>query len=183
MNDFNCCPNCAGKNIKNVNNRKWFCKDCGFDLYNNVASAVGLVICDDEGRVLFEKRAKEPRKGFLALPGGFVDPDETAEEACIRECVEECGVKPVSLKYIASFPNTYEYKSITYKTCDLFFEASLAPDANLKAQEGEVLSFERCFMQSEKDIDNLNLAFESARKTLKLWLTKKLENKKNESRI
>ena len=47
-NDFNVCPMCAGKNIKNLNNRKWFCNDCGFDLYCNVAAAVGVIIFDDE---------------------------------------------------------------------------------------------------------------------------------------
>ena len=106
QNDFNFCPNCGGKNIQNVNMRKWKCDDCGFTLYNNVAAAVGLVIQNKNGKVLFEKRAKEPRKGFLALPGGFVDPNETAEEACFRECKEEIGVEPLSVKYIATFPNT-----------------------------------------------------------------------------
>lgn len=172
-NDFAYCPNCGGKNIKNVNMRKWLCADCGFDLYNNVASAVGLVIQTAQGKILLEKRAKEPRKGFLAFPGGFVDPDETAEEACLRECKEEIGVEPTSLRYIASFPNTYEYKHIQYKTCDLFFEATLPKDAALHAQEGEVLGFEECFVRNEQELAELPLAFDSARKTLALWLRTK----------
>ena len=72
-NKFNFCPECGGKNIEYLENEKWFCVDCGFDLYNNVASAVGAIISDSEKNVLFEIRAKEPRKGFFALPGGFVD--------------------------------------------------------------------------------------------------------------
>jgi mutator protein MutT len=153
--------------------RKWLCQDCGFDLYNNVASAVGLVIQTEDGKILLEKRAKEPRKGFLAFPGGFVDPDETAEEACIRECREEIGVEPVSLKYIASFPNTYDYKNIQYKTCDIFFEAVLPKGAKLHAQEGEVLGFEEVFVRNEKELAEIPLAFDSARKTLSLWLKNK----------
>lgn len=170
MNDFNLCPICGGKNIRNVNNRKWICSDCGFDLYNNVAAAVGLVIQDESGRILLEKRAKEPRKGFLALPGGFVDPDETAEEACRRECIEEAGVEPHEIKYLCSFPNTYKYKEVTYKTCDLFFEAVLPKGAELVAQKGEVENFERVQIKSPQDVDNVPLAFASANKTLKLWL-------------
>ncbi|MBR1536674.1 MAG: NUDIX domain-containing protein [Treponema sp.] len=170
MNDFNFCPSCGSKNIKNVNMRKWLCSECGFDLYNNVAAAVGLVIKNGEGKILLEKRAKEPRKGFLAFPGGFVDPDESAEEACIRECREEIGVEPVSLKYIASFPNTYDYKNIRYKTCDIFFEAVLPENAKLKAQEGEVDGFEEVLIRNEEDLASVPLAFESARKTLKLWI-------------
>ncbi len=169
-NDFNFCPNCGGKNIQNVNMRKWKCPDCGFDLYNNVAAAVGLVIKNPEGKVLFERRAKEPRKGFLALPGGFVDPDESAEEACFRECREEIGVEPLSVKFIATFPNTYEYKNIQYKTCDIFYEAVLPKNAELHAQEGEVLGFEEVSIKSPEDLKDLPLAFESARKTLTLWL-------------
>lgn len=173
QNDFNSCPNCGGKNIQNVNMRKWKCDDCGFTLYNNVAAAVGLVIQNKNGKVLFEKRAKEPRKGFLALPGGFVDPNETAEEACFRECKEEIGVEPLSVKYIATFPNTYEYKKVLYKTCDIFFEAVLPENAELHAQEGEVLGFEEVSIKNEEDLKDVPLAFESARKTLTLWLKDK----------
>lgn len=173
QNDFNFCPNCGGKNIQNVNMRKWKCESCGFTLYNNVAAAVGLVIQNKNGKVLFEKRAKEPRKGFLALPGGFVDPNETAEEACFRECKEEIGVEPLSVKYIATFPNTYEYKNVLYKTCDIFFEAVLPENAELHAQEGEVLGFEEVSIKNEEDLKDVPLAFESARKTLTLWLKDK----------
>ncbi|MCR5724130.1 MAG: NUDIX domain-containing protein [Treponema sp.] len=173
MNDFSCCPACGSAAIQNVNMRKWLCPDCGFDLYNNVAAAVGLVIADESGEVLFERRAKEPRKGFLALPGGFVDPDETAEQACVRECREEIGVEPAYVRYLCSFPNTYDYKNIRYKTCDLFFEAALPPNAELHAQPGEVTGFERLSVCSEADIDALPLAFESARKTLRLWLQRR----------
>ncbi len=170
INDFNYCPNCGSKKIQNKNLRKWLCPDCGFDLYNNVAAAVGLIIQDGQGRILFEVRGKEPRKGFLALPGGFIDPDESAEEAAVRECIEETGAKPESLKYICSFPNTYDYKDIRYKTCDLFFSARLAQGSQLKAQEGEVQSFQYHFVRNSEELGSLPLAFESARKTLKLWL-------------
>ena len=170
QNDFNFCPACGGRHIQNVKMRKWLCADCGFDLYNNVASAVGLIICDDAGRVLLEKRGKEPRKGFLAFPGGFVDPDETAEEAALRECMEEIGVEPEKITYLCSFPNSYEYKKILYKTCDLFFEAKLPAGAVLSAQEGEVTALEWKSVRNEEELAELPLAFDSARKTLAVWL-------------
>ena len=182
MNDFNLCPNCGSKNIKNVKNRKWLCQDCGFDLYNNVASAVGLIICDKENKILLEERAKEPKKGFLAFPGGFCDADESAEDSAIRECQEETGLTPAKLTYIASFPNTYPYKNITYKTCDFFFLAEFEQGAvpvvqRMNAQKTEVQSFKNIQIKSKSDVDKLPLAFESARNALYAWLKFKDKNK------
>lgn len=180
-NSFKFCPKCGGQNISYQDNRKWGCADCGFKLYNNVAAAVGLVLTDSENNVIFETRAKEPRKGFLALPGGFCDLDETAENAVVRECREEIGleISEKDIQFLCTFPNTYDYKNIRYKTCDMFFEAKIkncsAEDLlkKSKIQKTEVLGLCVKSVKSEKDVDELPLAFDSAKKTLKLWLSKK----------
>src|SRR5574344_516940 len=170
-NKFTFCPQCGGRQIETMmNGRKWRCPDCGFDLYNNVASAVGIVIENDRGEVLFEKRAKEPRKGFLVVPGGFVDPDETGEEAAARECMEETGVRPECVRYLCSFPNTYEYKGITYKTCDMFYTAKLPEAYTLHPQKSEVAGVMWLPVRCASDIEKIPLAVESAKKTLLLWL-------------
>ncbi len=181
-NDFNLCPMCGSKAIQWRNDKKWLCPDCGFDLYCNVAAAVGIVLYDDSGNILFEVRAKDPRKGFLCLPGGFVDGGESTEDAIVRECREELGAQlnENEVCYLCSFPNIYEYKNIEYKTCDIFFTAALPPQydsindfiKSLKAEESEVVAFEARKISSEEDIENLPLAFESARHTLKRWLQK-----------
>lgn len=176
-NDFTFCPSCGGKNIENKKNRKWFCHDCGFDLYNNVAAAVGCIITNSAGEVLFEVRGKEPRRGFLALPGGFVDPDESAEAAAVRECTEELGATVERVEYLCSYPNTYLYREITYKTCDLFFTAALPANAVLHRQEKEVTQLVWKSVQNKKELDELPLAFESARVALSKWIAKKEENK------
>lgn len=175
-NEFNFCPNCGTNKIKYLQNKKWFCSECGFDLYNNVASAVGVIFHDKNCNVLFEKRAKNPRKGFLALPGGFCDRDETAEQAVIRECLEETGAKPNNIKYLCSFPNDYEYKDIQYKTCDLFFTALLEDESmedlicKLKEQASEVESFCACKVSCFEDIEKIPLAFNSAKNALTCWI-------------
>jgi len=182
-NDFNMCPMCGSKSIICHGNRKWVCSECGFDLYNNVAAAVGVIIKDKYNNILFEVRAKEPRKGYLALPGGFVDFDESAEEAVVRECREEIGVEIDinSIQFLCTFPNTYEYKNIEYKTCDMFFMANLPEQfetvqdyiKTLKAEESEVEAFTYCKVETKEDIENLSLAFGSAKRTLERFINLK----------
>lgn len=179
-NDFNMCPMCGSKKITNKNNLKWICPDCDFELYCNIAAAVGVIISDKDKNVLFEVRAKDPRKGYLALPGGFVDADEQAEEAIVRECIEEIGAKVKNVQFVCTNPNTYEYKGISYKTCDIFFTAQLCDSfenmddliKKLTAQKSEVQGFVSYKIKNEDDIDKIPLAFESAKKTLKEWVRK-----------
>ncbi|MBP5157834.1 MAG: NUDIX domain-containing protein [Treponema sp.] len=170
-NKFKFCPQCGGRNIEtHGGGYKWVCPDCGFDLYNNVASAVGVIIVNPEGKVLFERRAKDPRKGTLAVPGGFTTKDESAEESVARECLEETGVVPKDIRYLCSCPNDYPYKGIDYKTCDLFFTARLDGDVALHAQEQEVSAFEWIPIASHADVDALDLGFPSARYSLHKWV-------------
>lgn len=180
-NDFNLCPMCGGKNIKWTSGKKWLCPDCGFDLYCNIAAAVGIVLYDDNGNVLFEVRAKEPRKGFLCLPGGFVDGGESTEQAIVRECREELSaqIQEQDIRYLCSFPNTYEYKNIEYKTCDIFFAAKLPSQykdmqafvKTLHGEESEVVGFEVRRVTTAREVEALPLAFPSARKTLLKWVS------------
>lgn len=64
---------------------------------------VDCVAIDSGGHVLFIKRRNAPYKGRLALPGGFVDLAESAEEACRRELFEETGVKAGALRLIGVY--------------------------------------------------------------------------------
>lgn len=45
------------------------------------------------GHILLVERGKAPGKGLFALPGGFVQQDEVASQAAMRELYEETGVK------------------------------------------------------------------------------------------
>jgi len=66
-------------------------------------------------------RARAPAEGKLDLPGGFVDNDETAEQALEREVREELGVEIHGYEYFCSFPNVYPYEGLDYHVLDLFY--------------------------------------------------------------
>ena len=52
----------------------------------------------DDGRLLLLRRAIEPRLGSWVFPGGFMDIGETAEEAAIRETMEEAQLEVANLR-------------------------------------------------------------------------------------
>ncbi|QIA07817.1 NUDIX domain-containing protein [Draconibacterium halophilum] len=54
--------------------------------------AIVFVKSDIEILVLLIERGREPYKNKWALPGGFIEMDETLEQACIRELEEETGL-------------------------------------------------------------------------------------------
>ncbi|MDZ4777996.1 MAG: NUDIX hydrolase [Alphaproteobacteria bacterium] len=64
------------------------CDTCGFINYVNPKIVVGSVVTWED-RILFCRRAIEPRKGFWTLPAGFMEEAETAEEGAAREAMEE----------------------------------------------------------------------------------------------
>ena len=118
---FKYCPRCGSQEFKVTGSRSFRCSNCDFEFYINSAAAVAALIFNSEGKMLFTRRAVNPDKGKLDLPGGFVDPGESAEEAVKREIKEELGVDVSSAKYFCSFPNEYKYSGLSIFTTDLAF--------------------------------------------------------------
>ncbi|OMD73673.1 ADP-ribose pyrophosphatase [Paenibacillus odorifer] len=58
---------------------------------------------EKELRVLLIRRGAHPFLGKWALPGGFVRPNETTEQAAVRELCEETGVEDVYLEQLYTF--------------------------------------------------------------------------------
>lgn len=56
-----------------------------------------------EVHVLMIERGENPHKGKLALPGGFLRPDEDLDTCVLRELAEETGVTHVTPHHFANF--------------------------------------------------------------------------------
>jgi 8-oxo-dGTP diphosphatase len=80
--------------------KKRFCYE-----YPRPAVTVDLVVVTRERkpRVLLIRRGHDPYAGTWALPGGFVDEDETLETAARRELREETGVAVEELQQLQTF--------------------------------------------------------------------------------
>lgn len=70
---------------------------------NTVDVAVFGLGPDGRLRVLLVLRAEEPYRDCWALPGGFVEMEETLEEAARRELREEAGAEPTYLEQVGAF--------------------------------------------------------------------------------
>ena len=168
MKMFNYCPSCRSSDIVFDNNKKFICRDCSFTYYHNVAAAVATILQFDNKIVLI-KRAKEPAKGKLDLPGGFVDPKESAEDAVIREIKEELQIDIRELKYLGSYPNIYKYRDVLYHTCDLFFHSAI----DTLPTDFDRTEIEELILKNPLEIPDDEIAFESVKRGLGVFKSAK----------
>ncbi len=161
---FSVCPGCGSKNLNLLEAKKYLCRRCGFTYFHNVATGAGVLLLI-QGKLLLLQRGKDPGKGLYTIPGGFVDPGESAEEAVVRECMEEAGIalKQEELCYLTSHTNSYQYKGIPYITCDIFFSAEL----NYASPVIDMVESTAVSLQKPDDIRPEILAFQSTRFALK----------------
>lgn len=124
-----------------------------------------------DGRALFLRRERDPGKGKLGLPGGFIDPGESAETALSREVLEETGLRVDQWKYLTSAPNIYSYKGIAYNVTDIFFSCSIANFDGILLDTTESAAW--LAMTPENALANETFAFPSNRLAVETYLERK----------
>ena len=156
---FKYCPHCGSRNIDSpgVNNMK--CNDCSYIFYQNTAAATAAILLY-QGKIIFTRRGKNPGIGMLDLPGGFVDYNETAEHAILREIEEETGFDVKNLKYFGSMNNQYLYRNVLYHTCDLVYTGEVTSIDSFIPND-EIKELVLC---NPKDVNVNDMAFESLKK-------------------
>lgn len=105
------CSNCGSANLafkipEGDNLPRYICDNCQTIFYQNPRIITGtLPIWQD--KILLCKRAIEPRYGLWTLPAGFMENNETVEQAATRETWEEAQAKveQLNLYVMASLPD------------------------------------------------------------------------------
>jgi NADH pyrophosphatase NudC (nudix superfamily) len=163
------CPSCGSGLFKADSAKSFKCESCGFKFFINSAAAVAAVIENEEGRILLTVRGVEPAIGTLDLPGGFVDPMESAEEALKRELKEELNLEITGLNYLVSYFNEYIYNDYSVFTTDLGYACKVKSFDNIKVDD-DIADFQ---FFSPKDIDFNKISSNSIKKILKFYLSEK----------
>lgn len=106
--------------------QKCDCHLCSFE--NPKLSVTAIVI--KENKLLVVKRNEEPFKGEWDFIGGYVQKNETPEEALNREISEELGVES-KFTYISAFTGTASYKEYDFPVLSLAFLTELSGEIKL----------------------------------------------------
>ncbi len=71
-----------------------------------------IVLDPQTNKILLGERVNAYKAGYFGLPGGRIEMKETAQDAAVREVVEETGLQVDNLDYIGvvrEFQDTYNF--------------------------------------------------------------------------
>ena len=159
------CSTCKTKNHydKIEGQIRYHCPNCKTIHYQNPKPTATL-ICINNNKILLVKRAFEPAKGCWSLPGGFIELQETPEDAAKRELKEETNLNGKVVKLLG---NCSHFNSIFGDILLLGIEIKIDNWDGLKAGD-DALDAELF------DINNCpTLAFECHKKIFDMYLNKK----------
>jgi ADP-ribose pyrophosphatase YjhB (NUDIX family) len=93
---LNFCSNCGASlqfgSIPGEDRHRSSCPSCGHIAYVNPRLVVTTLPITESGEIVLLRRGIEPGLGSWAQPGGFLEVDETVNQAAIRETWEETGL-------------------------------------------------------------------------------------------
>lgn len=164
-----------------------YCRRCGLELakqnehmyqcasqhhaFMNPTPAVTIFILDGDDLIV-GRRVAEPGKGTLDSIGGFIDSDETIEEALEREVKEEANLEPGDYTkpvYFGSATNVYRYQDEDRLVISPLFWARLTPGAEFSGSD-DIVELHRQSLDSinpdDFGMDDVKAGF---KKLIELW--------------
>ncbi|MEI6728083.1 MAG: NUDIX domain-containing protein [bacterium] len=169
MTPFKFCPVCGSDKLEEINDHLLICQACKFEWYQNPKPASNVILLNSKSEMLLGKRKYPPNSGLWGTIGGFVDLNETLEQAVCRETQEELGItiEPENLTYFTSNIDRYKFQDWEYFTMGTLFTYRLSDSQISQIKPGDDVSGVEFF--SVQNIPWSELAFESTIKCLKKY--------------
>lgn len=99
------------------------CPRCRYLIYDYPRPAAGMVVMKGSAMLVL-RRAHPPRIGYLDIPGGFMEANETIEAAARRELLEETGLRVGGLTPIGYYWDRYYLRGFgLFPTLNFYFLA------------------------------------------------------------
>lgn len=125
------CSNCGHTVVSKIpdddNRPRFVCDSCDIIHYQNPKIVAGCIPVWED-KVLLCRRAIEPQHGLWTLPAGFMENDETVQQAAARETMEEANAR-VELQELYSLFNlphvSQVYMIFRSRLLDLDFEPGI----------------------------------------------------------
>ena len=97
------------------------CPRCRYLIYDYPRPAAGVLVLRGE-EVLLLRRSHRPRVGFIDVPGGFMEANESIEGAARRELREETGLAMGPLELLGFYWDTYALRGFgKFPTMNWYF--------------------------------------------------------------
>jgi NAD+ diphosphatase len=167
--DMQYCRRCGAKFIEH-HSHVYTCPNKHV-IYANASPAVAAIIVNSKCDILVTRRAAEPKKGMLDLPGGYCDGAETLENALYRELQEELDVTPQQYTkpiYLYSGTDDYEYGNETLPFLSCTFVVKLVEDV-IPAAKDDVAE---AFFVPVNDIKPESFCYSNIQQALTIYINK-----------
>jgi ADP-ribose pyrophosphatase YjhB (NUDIX family) len=165
MKPFRFCPYCGlelvvrlspGEEVEHPT-----CPGCGYIAYRNAKPCAGALVVRD-GRVLLVRRAKDPFRNWWDVPGGFLEYEESPEDAACRELREETGYEIRITSLVGVYSSRYGGSG--QRTLDLIYLAEVAGGEERPGSDAAEIGW---FAPDELPAD---VAFDSGPASLRDWV-------------
>lgn len=103
--------------------RELRCPRCRYLIYDYPRIGVGVIVVKAR-TVLLLRRAHPPKRGYLDIPGGFLDAGESLEAGARRELREETGLSVGAARYLGAYPDRYHIRGFGhFPTLNIYYIA------------------------------------------------------------